>query len=119
MTYSSFVDVLDASNELLENSYSCFLMETLLLHNIIEKLPIDAILHDQIQLCLSLDDFIQLDDVRVPHLLQNLDLARDASDILPIFNASFFQYFDCNLFLGQNVLSQFNFSESSFAERLA
>ena len=63
------MDVLYASNELLVNSDGCFLMEALLLNDVIEEFTIDTVLHDKIKFSLCLNNLVELDDVRVTHLL--------------------------------------------------
>ena len=49
------MDVLNSAYELLVDAYRSFLVQALVLHDVIEKLTIDAVLHDQVQLRLSLD----------------------------------------------------------------
>ena len=50
------VDVLDARDDLLVDADRCFLMESLVLHDVVKKLAILAVLHHQIQFSLCLDD---------------------------------------------------------------
>ena len=50
MTHSTLVYVLDTADELLIDTDRCFLMQPLVLHNVIKKLPIDTVFHDQEQL---------------------------------------------------------------------
>jgi hypothetical protein len=50
MTNACLVDVLDSSDQLLKNAYRRFLMQALLLDDVVEKFTIDAVLHYQIQL---------------------------------------------------------------------
>ena len=49
MTDATFVYVFDSGNNLLENSDCCFLVKTLVLDDIIEKLTAAAVLHNQIK----------------------------------------------------------------------
>ena len=46
MTDATFVYVFDSGNNLLENSDCCFLVKTLVLDDIIEKLTTAAVLHN-------------------------------------------------------------------------
>jgi hypothetical protein len=50
------VDVLDACNNLLENSDGGLLMKTLVLHDVIKQLPVGAVLHDEVELRLGFDN---------------------------------------------------------------
>ena len=79
------MDVLDARYKLLVHSdcqFSCIFKG----HNIIEKFAILGIHHDQEKFALSLDNFVKIDDVGVPDLLEDLDLSTDSLDILLIFD---------------------------------
>ena len=55
MADPTLMDVLNSAYELLVDAYRSFLVQALVLHDVIEKLTIDAVLHDQVQLRLSLD----------------------------------------------------------------
>lgn len=116
MANAAFVDIFNPSDQLLIDSNRCLLMQALLLHDVIKKFAIYAVFHYQIQLRLCLNDLVQLDHVRVSNLLEDFDLTRDACNVFTILDPSFLQDFDRYLFLRQNMLSHFNFSESSLAK---
>ena len=55
MADSTFVDVFDAGDKLLVDSYSGLLVKSLLLNDVVKKFTIDAVLHNQVKLGLRLD----------------------------------------------------------------
>ena len=83
---AQLVDVEHASKELLQVLAGCALLELLVLDYEIEQLSTAGELHDQVQVLLCFDDFINLDDVRVVELLQDLDLPADALNVLPVLD---------------------------------
>ena len=64
--------------------------------NVVEQLSSIAVLHNHIELFLRLDNLIELDDIGMPHLLQNFNLSSDSFDIFLVMNLIFFQNFNCN-----------------------
>lgn len=71
----------------------------------VEQLSSAGELHYHIELFLGLDDFIKLDDVRVPHLFQNFDFSGNSLYVLLVVNLVFLQYLDGHLLAGQGVLA--------------
>jgi len=67
-------------------------------YNIVEEFTILAVLHDEEELTLSLNDLVQLDDVGMPDLLEDLDLAADSLNVFLVFNSWFLKNLDCNLY---------------------
>ena len=59
-------------------------------HDVVEKLTSIAVLHDHIELFLRLDNLIELDNIRMPHFLQNFDLSSNSLDIFLVMNLIFF-----------------------------
>ena len=55
MTYAALVDVLDAGYQLLIDPTSRFLVETLVLHDVVEQLSVATVLHyhEEFYLCLN------------------------------------------------------------------
>ena len=76
-------------------------------------------LHNQIELSRCLDDFIELNHIRVPDLLQDLDLPRDSLDVLLVVDLVFLEDFDGDLFSSESVLTELTLPEGTFAEMLA
>lgn len=58
-------NVFNARNNLLEEATCCHFVNFLILHDVVEQLTAGCKLHDQVKLLGSLDDFIQLDDMRM------------------------------------------------------
>lgn len=90
MADATLVNVLNTSNELLVHPNCRLLMKSLMRHDVIEQLAVLAVLHDEEKFALSFDDFVQLDDVRVSHLFQNLNLATNPLDVLLVFDSRLF-----------------------------
>ena len=67
-------------------------------HDVVEELSAVTVFHNHVQFFLGLDDFIELDHIRVPDLLQNLDLPRDSLDVLLVVDLVLLEDFDSNLF---------------------
>ena len=64
--------------------------------NVVEQLSSIAVLHNHIELFLRLDNLIELDDIGMPHLLQNFNLSSDSFDIFLVMNLIFLKNFNCN-----------------------
>lgn len=111
----TFVNVFDTGNKLLVHSDSCFLMQPLMRDNVVEQLSVLAVLHDKEQFALSLDDFVQLDHIGVPHLLKDLDLPTDSFDVLLVFYSRLFKNFDSYFLVCKVVRGKLNLSKCSFA----
>ena len=92
------MDVFDPSDNLLEELASLGLLQFLLLDDVVKKLTSADKLHDQEELFRGLDDFKELDDIRVPDKLQNIDFSGDALDIGIASDLTLLQYFDGYLY---------------------
>ena len=82
-----------------------------------QRYPCD-VLHDEKELLGRFDDLIQLDDVRVPNQLQNVNLSADALNICHIKNLVLFQDLDCYHFSCGFVRRQFDLAESALPQSL-
>ena len=69
MAHARLVDVLDARHKLLVYAHCSLLMQTLMLHDIVEEFTIWTELHDEVKLGIGLDDFVKLDHVLMPNFL--------------------------------------------------
>jgi len=74
-------DVLNTSNDLLEESACFLLLDPLHLDYVVKKLAALSIFHNQVQFFLGLNDLIELNDLRVSDDLQNVDLSGHALHI--------------------------------------
>ena len=61
----------------MEESAGLRILQSPLFDDVVEQFAPGSILHDQEQLLARLDNLIELHDVRVPHYLQDVNLAHD------------------------------------------
>ena len=76
MHNSQLVQVFDSADNLLEELAGFGFLEFLLLDDVVEQLAAADKLHDEKELFRRLNNFKQLDDVRVPDQLENVNLSR-------------------------------------------
>lgn len=88
------MQVLHAADDLLNEGAGFRFFELLLLHDVVEKLATADVLHNQEQLLGRLDDFKQLDNVRVSDHLQDLNFASHALHVCVFGDLSLFKNFD-------------------------
>jgi hypothetical protein len=110
------MDILDATDDLLKHFAGFFLSHSLLGHDIIEKLSVFHILHNEKKVFRSFNDLVELDDVGVPDEFEDVDFSRDSFNICNIhyliFLQDFYGYFfsrgdmDAHLYLPKRALSQ-------------
>ena len=109
MADTQFVDVVHTSYQLLEVLGSSLLFQLLILDNHVKELASAGELHDQVQVFLCLDDFINLNYIGMVKLLQNLDFPANPFYVLLIFNLRLFKHFHSNL----NSTTKVNKSQKS------
>ena len=85
--------VLNATDYLLEELARLGLLQLLLLDNVVEKLAATHKLHNEEQLLRRLDNLEELDDVRMPDKLQDVNLSCDSLDIGLAGDLALFKYF--------------------------
>ena len=73
------------------------LLQLLFLDDIVEQLAATHKLHDKEQLLRRLDNLEELDDVRMPDQLQDVDLSCDSLDVGLAGDLALFKYFYCYL----------------------
>ena len=78
---TELVQVFDSADYLLEELASLSLFELLFLDDVVEKLAAADKLHDEEELLWRLNDFKQLDDIRVSDKLENVNLPRHSLHI--------------------------------------
>lgn len=86
MTDLISMQVFDTCHDLLEKPGSLFILQPLLLHNIVEQFATRRILHDEEELARRFNDLIQLHNVRVSHDLQYIDFPHDSHCFLLILD---------------------------------
>jgi hypothetical protein len=97
MADSTLMDVLNTRNEFEIEFAGLFLAQTSVPDDVVEQLASVGILHDHKQLFFGLDDFIELDDVRMAYFLQDFDFTSNSLDILLIVNFVLLKNFDGDL----------------------
>lgn len=81
MTHLDLVQILDAGENLVEKATGLGVLEPALFDDVIKELATGCILHYQEKLFASLNDLIQLHNIRVTHDFQDMNLAHDTSDV--------------------------------------
>jgi len=94
---AQLVQVFDATDDLLEEFARFSLFELLLLHDVVEEFAATDELHDQEKLFWSLNDFKELDDVRVSNEFENVDLTRHSLHICIARDLALLEDFDSHL----------------------
>ena len=115
---TKFPQVLDSRNQLLKQSAGLRLFQSVLGGNVVKKLPMTAVLHDQIESLLGFNYFIKLDDVRMIDNLKNVDLPSDSLHIANIYYPLLFKYLDCHLLLSVYVQALLDLPKSASAQSL-
>ena len=110
------VKVFDTGDDLMEKFEGLWLLHSLILDDVVEKLATISILHDEVQLLGRLDDFIELDNVRVSDHLQDVDFSCDSFDIVNVLNLVFFENFDCYTFICKLMHSELDLAKSTFSD---
>lgn len=75
MADANAVDVVNRSHQLLKVLAGLLLLESLILYNDLKELASLGKFHDQVEVVVCFNDFIELDYVGVMHLLKDLDLS--------------------------------------------
>lgn len=86
MTNPKLVDVVDARYQLLEVLARLPFLKPLVLHNQVEEFAALHELHDEIEILLGLDDFVDLDYVWMVQLLEDFDFTTDALHVFLLFD---------------------------------
>lgn len=89
MCDSNLMNVLYAIEQLMEQLPGLILFDSLIFDNVIEKLSIFHVLHDQEKLLCGFDDLIQLDKIGMPDELEDMNLACDSLDICDLLDFAF------------------------------
>lgn len=94
---STLMNVLDTRDELQVELAGLLFREPGVSHDVVEELTAVAVLHDHVQLFFGLNDFVELNDVGVSHLLQDLDLTSDSLHVFLVMDLVFLEDFNRNL----------------------
>lgn len=91
------MDVVDCWDQLLEIFASNFFFKSLVGHDQVKELSSLCIFHYQVEVLVSLDDFIELYYIGVVYLFKNFDFSWNSFNIFLIFNFTFFKDLNSNL----------------------
>ena len=90
MANAQFVQVLDARDKLEQELGGLLLSNPLAIDDVLKQLAASRILHDQIELFLSFNYFIELHDHGMPNNLQNFDFSCNSINVVNIYDFIFF-----------------------------
>lgn len=116
--YIKVMHILYARDDLLVKLAGLFLLEFGIFNYVVEELATAGIFHYEVKLFWSFYNLIQLNNIRVPYLLENMDFASNSLDVRGICYAVFFQYFDADFLASQGMGTKFDFTKGPFANRL-
>ena len=89
MSDAQLTQVLYPRYKLLKYPACLFFLQACFWSDELEQLTVTAVLHDEVEFRLGLYDFVELNDVRVPHYLQDMDLPGDPFDVIHILDLRF------------------------------
>jgi len=95
---TNLVNIVDTGNYLLHKAASLVFLQAFALDNVVEEFSTACVLHDEEQLARSLDNFIQLNNIGVPHYFQNVDFSCHSFDVALVLDLVFFENFDGHFF---------------------
>ena len=110
------MEVFNTSDDLVEEFEGLRLLNTLVLHDIVEELTSIRIFHDQIELLWRLNDFVKLDDVWVSNHFENMDFSRNSFNIINILDLVFFENFNRHSFIRKLMDTELDLAESAFSD---
>lgn len=108
------MNLLNSSNDLVKKPASLWLGHTLALNDEIKELAPTCILHNQVQLPLCLNDFEQLNNVRVPDQFQKLNLSGNSLYVSNLVDAILFEELDGNALASEDVTPKLHLPKRSF-----
>ena len=75
------------------------LFHSVIFNDMVKKLTTTDILHDEVQLFWSLNNFVQLDNIGMPDHLKNMDFSSHSLNVINVLNLVLFQDLDCHFLL--------------------
>lgn len=92
------------------------LFDSFLGDDFVEEVASFCILHDEVELFGSFDDFVELDNKRVSEFFHDFELAGYPDYIGVLEDQVLFEDLDCYVFLSEFVQSQLDFAEVALAQ---
>lgn len=111
--------LLQPCDDLVEKAASLWLWNATFCNNVIKEFSTARVFHDEIQLAASFNDFIELDNVRVPDQFQDVDLTSDTFYISNFQDTLFLQNLDGYSLACQNMGPQFDLAKGALADGFA
>ena len=113
------MEVLNSRNYLLKELARLFLLQPLILNDIVEELTARHVLSDEVKLPRGFYDFIELDDVGMPGQLEDLYLSCDSLDVDVLDDLVFLENLN-GYFLAREVVSaQLHFPKCTLSNSLS
>lgn len=119
MHNAKLVNILDSADDLLIHLGSLVLLKSPILHDVLKQLTARAILHDEVQVVMVLNHLVQLDNLRVTHLLQDGDLTIDPLNVRMVLDLVLFENLDSYFVAGHYVRTLLHFTEGTLSLCLA
>jgi len=119
MTDSTLVNVFDSRNQFKVELAGLFLSKPGVSHDIIKEFSTVCILHDHIELLLSLNNLIQLNYIWMSDLLQYLYLSCDSLYIFLIVDLVFLKDLNSHFLSCKCMLAQLDLPKGTFAKMFA
>ena len=113
MSNTKLSQIFDSRYELLEQPACLILFQSVFWSDVIEELSVATVLHDQENPLWGLDNFVNLDDIRVFYYLKYVNFSSHSLNIVKIFDFPLVENFDSDFLTGVNMVSLLNFSKSS------
>ena len=111
--------VFDGIHNLDKNSACSPLAKSNLFCHKFEKFTLLSELRNKEDVLIGFDDFVELNNIGVPEYSHDFNLSVDSLLIVFVFDSFFVDNFDGNFFLGGNMDSFLNFTESAPTEGFA
>jgi hypothetical protein len=114
------VDIFHACDYLLEKFAGLRLFDASIADDEIKQLTTGCVLHDEIELLGSLDDLnskylVELDDLRMPNLLQDLYFTCNSLYVCDITNSLLFKYFHRHLLSCKYMRADFDLTKRALS----
>lgn len=108
--------ILNAGNELLEKAASLILLEMVLGSDVVEQLTVAAVLHNEEQSVFGLYDFVELNDGRMAHYSEDVDLPGYALNIVHVVDLPLVQDLYRYFLPRENMVPLLHFSKGALSE---
>ena len=105
MHYIQFMQVFDSLNDLLEEFAGLWFFDTWVCDDVVEEFSAWCVLHDEVELLLRFDDFVQLNDVWMSDHFEDVNFPGNSFNVCHVRNSIFFKYLNGYLLTSENMLA--------------